>query len=80
MTKRRQRCSGWIEGKMDTGAEVKEEKEKNVEHRGERVERRLFAKRTFHGAFFYAECKLLSKRCNISAIVSVSVIKLPVQM
>ena len=41
-------CSWRMEGKMDEGAEVTEEKEKDVEHRGER---RHFAKRTFHGAF-----------------------------
>ena len=32
---------------MDRGAEVKEEEE-DVERRGERVKRRVFAKRTFH--------------------------------
>ncbi len=80
VTRRRQRCSGRMEGKMDRGAEVKEEKEENVERRGEGIERRLFAKRTLHGAFLLILSVSCYKRGAISTIVSISVIKLPVKM
>ncbi len=46
-------CLRRMEGKMNRGAKVKEEEKQDVECRGERVKRRLFAKRTIHGAFLW---------------------------
>ncbi len=60
--------------------QVKEEKEEDVELRGERVKRRLFDKRTFHVAFLLRLSVSCYQRGAISTIVSVSVINFPVQM